>query len=132
MKRNLVLVIVGLVSLTVHSLDETIVFGAPSGPPWIGQFAISVLLVALTALHPRLGRWRLAVPAALLVLLGVFVIGTGWIAHVRPLLERGPGPADASGLLFLLGGVLLLASGALLQQRAMTSWRAVARPWSAG
>jgi len=114
MRRGLVLVIVGLVSLTVHSLDETIVSGAPSGPPWIGQFTSSVVLVALTALYPRLGRWRLA-PAALLPLLGVFVIGTGWNAHVWPLLQRGPGPADVSGVLFLLGGVLLLASGALIQ-----------------
>ena len=94
MNRELVLVGVGLLAMTIHSVDETIVFGAPSGPPWLGQLAIILLLVALTALHSRFGRWRL-VPAAVLVLLGVFVVSTGWTVHVQPLLQRRSGPADA-------------------------------------
>ena len=104
--------------MTLHSLDESIAFGAPSGPPWIAQIAIIVLLVALCALHPRLGTWRLAT-AALLVLLGAFVVRTGWAAHVQPLLVHGPGATDATGVLFLCGGVLLIAAGVLLVERTV-------------
>lgn len=118
MNRELMLVGVGLLAMTIHSVDETIVFGAPSGPPWLGQMAIILLLVTLTALHARLGRWRL-VPAGVLVLLGVFVVSTGWTVHVQPLLQRGSGPADATGVLFLLGGVFLLLSGVVLLQQGM-------------
>lgn len=115
--------------MTIHSVDETIVFGAPSGPPWLGQLAIILLLVALTALHSRLGRWRV-VPAAVLVLLGVFVVSTGWTVHVLPLLQRGSGPADATGVLFLLGGVFLLVSGVLLLQHGKVAWGRTAAPLS--
>ncbi len=120
MTRELVLVCVGLLAMTIHSVDESIAFGAPSGPPWVVQVAMSLVLVALTALHPRLARWRL-VPASASVLLGLFVVGTGWSAHVRPLMQRGPEPSDPSGVLFLLGGVLLLVSGALLFQRTVAA-----------
>ena len=131
MSRELVLVSAGLLAMTIHSVDETLVFGAPSGPPWDGQLAIVLLFVALTALHRRLGDWRL-VPAAVLVLLGAFVVRTGWTVHVGPLLQRGPGPADPSGVLFLVGGMLLLASGALLVERTVTMSRGtVARPRAA-
>jgi len=120
MPRELVLVCVGLLAMTIHSVDETIVFGAPSGPPWVAQIAIILVLVALTALHPRLGRWRLIL-ASVLVLLGLFVVGTGWTAHVRSLMQRGPEPSDPSGALFLVGGLLLLVSGALLFQRIVAA-----------
>ena len=129
MNRELVLVGEGLLAMTIHSVDETIVFGAPSGPPWLGQLAIILLLVALTALHSRLGRWRL-VPAAVLVLLGVFVVSTGRAVHVQPLLQRRSGPANTTGVLFLLGGVFLLVSGVLLLQHGMVTWRRTAGPLS--
>jgi hypothetical protein len=102
MNRELVVVGIGLVAMTLHSLDESIAFGAPSGPPWIAQIAIIVLLVALCALHPRLGPWRLGT-AALLVLLGAFVVRTGWDAHVQPLLVHGPGATTARVLFYLVG-----------------------------
>ncbi len=117
MHRELLLVSVGLLALTLHSLDEMRIFGAPSGPPWAAQIAIVTLLIALTAVHRRLGPWRLLV-AAVLALFGAVVVSTGWSAHVWPLLQRGPGPADATGVLFVVGGLLLLASGGLLVQHA--------------
>ena len=113
MNRELIVVSIGLGAMTIHSLDESIAFGAPSGPPWIAQIAITLLLVALCAVHPRLGAWRL-VPAVVLVLLGGFVVRTGWAGHVQPMLERGPGVTDATGVLFASGGVLLIAAGVLV------------------
>jgi membrane associated rhomboid family serine protease len=116
--RELIVASIGLLAMTIHSLDESIAFGAPSGPPWIAQTAISAFLVALCALHPRLDTWRLAL-AALLALLGVFVVRTGWDAHVQPMLDRGPRATDATGVLFLAGGVLLLAAGFLLVEHTL-------------
>jgi hypothetical protein len=113
MNRELFLVSIGLVLMTIHSVDESMTFGAPSGPAWMAQTAIIVVLVALSAVHPRLGSWRLA-PAALVLLLGTFVVRTGWEAHVQPLLERGTDATDATGVLFLCGGVLLITAGVLL------------------
>lgn len=118
MNRELIVAGIGLLAMTIHSVDESMAFGAPSGPPWFAQTTIVVLLVALCALHPRLGSWRLA-PATLLVLLGAFVVRTGWDAHVQPLLERGPGATDATGVLFFSGGVLLVAAGVLLVERTV-------------
>jgi drug/metabolite transporter (DMT)-like permease len=122
MNRELMLVGVGLLLTTIHSIDESIAFAAPSGPPWVAQAAIVVVLVALCAIHPRLGGWRLA-PAALVSILGAFVVRTGWQAHVQPLLQRGFGPTDPTGVLFVLGGALLLAVGALLLARITTKAR---------
>lgn len=126
MNRELVLVILGLVGFAIHLVDETVAFGAPSGPPWAVQIVLDVLLIALAALHPRLGPWRL-VPGAVFALLGAFVAGSAWMVHVQPLLAGRPGPADATGVLAVAGGVLLFASGALLVQRSLTAGRGVPR-----
>ena len=127
MHRELLLVCVGLAGLTLHALDETRTFGGPSGPPWVAQIAIVTLLTGLTAVHRRLGRLRLGL-AGLLALLGLFVMSTGWSAHLWPLLQRGPGPADASGMLFFAGGVLLLGGGALILRQTSAGGFALTVP----
>lgn len=76
MNRELTLVLVALAGLGIHSLDETLAFGAPSGPPWPLIIAINVLCITLAAAHPRLGSWRV-IPAVLFALLGAFVVSTG-------------------------------------------------------
>src|SRR4051794_8092521 len=118
LNRELVLTAVGLLAMTIHSVDETIAFGAPSGPPWIVQLAITVILLSLCAVHSRVGGFRL-VPAAALCLLGVFVVRTGWEAHVHPLLEHGAGATDVTGALFVTGGLLLVITGTLLLRRSV-------------
>jgi hypothetical protein len=45
--------------------------------------------------------------------------GSGWDAHVQALLEHGSGATDATGVLFLSGGFLLIAAGALLVERTV-------------
>jgi hypothetical protein len=127
MNRELTLVLLALAGLAIHALDETLAFGAPSGPTWPVIIAINVLFITLAGLHPRLGPWRV-MPAALFALLGAFVVSSGWTAHVQPLLGREPGLADATGVVFVACGVLLLVSAGLLVQRVLASRRGAARP----
>jgi hypothetical protein len=70
---------VGLLLITIHCVDESIALRAPSDAQWIAQAAIMVVLVALYAIHPRVGNWRLA-PAALVSILGAVVVRTRWEA----------------------------------------------------
>jgi hypothetical protein len=116
--RELVLAGAGLLAMTIHSVDETIAFGAPSGPPWIVQLTITVVLLSLCAVHWRLGAFRLF-PASALCLLGVVAVRTGWEAHVHPLLEHGAGATDVTGTLFVTGGLLLVTAGTLLLRRGV-------------
>lgn len=117
MNRELLIALLGFAGLWSHSLDEIAVFGQSSGPPLPVQVGLTAVVLALVALHPRLGIWRV-LPAALCALLGLFVTATGWTAHVQPLLQRGSAPADLSGVVFVLGGLLLVADGALILRQA--------------
>ena len=116
MNRPFLLILLGMVALWSHTIDEVATFGQPSGPPIAAQLAITALVLAFAAVQARLGRWR-AVPAALVGLLGLFATGMGWVAHVQPLLRHGPGPADYSGVIFMLGGLLLVTGAALILRR---------------
>ncbi len=57
-------------------------------------------------------------PAGLVRFLGLFLTATGWVTHVQPLLQQGPAPTDFTGVLFLLGGLLLVVNGGLMLRRA--------------
>ena len=120
MNRPFLLILLGMVALWSHTIDEVAAFGQPSGPPLGAQLAITALVLAFAAVQARLGRWRV-VPAALVGLLGLFATGMGWAAHVQPLLWRGPGPADYTGVIFMLGGLLLVTGAALILRQAATS-----------
>ncbi len=120
MNRPFPLILLGMVALWSHTIDEVATFVRPSSPPLTAQLAITALVLAFAAVQARLGRWR-AVPAALVGLLGLFATGMGWVAHVQPLLRRGPGPADYTGVIFMLGGLLLVAGTALILRETATS-----------
>jgi uncharacterized protein len=97
----------GLALVAAHLLDLSV-----SGPAtaWWGVLAILALPAAWFALQPRLirpTRFGLALPT------GLLAIGFGAVSHGLHVVNSGPDWRDVSGVGMILGGGLLVASGAV-------------------
>jgi hypothetical protein len=96
----------GLALVAAHLLDLAI-----SGPAtaWWGVLAIVALPAAWYALQPRLIR---PTRFALALVVGLLAIGFGVVSHGLHVVNSGPDWRDVTGVGMVIGGVLLVGSGA--------------------
>lgn len=121
--REQALVAFGFALMLVHNLDEA--FGHPEDGGK-GNLAVGLVLAALViVLFSRMTRrWRLWV----LGLLGLNAVLQGGFGHVAHLLRGDPTPLDWSGLLFVAGGLLLIAIAIAEFRRPRRATRRAAQP----
>jgi hypothetical protein len=97
---------VGFALLLLHNLDEAFVHPESGGR--VSLVGTAVLAVLVVVLYRRLGRWW---RAAMTGLLGLLATLQGFTGHVWHVVVGGAAPLDYSGILYLLGGLVLLSTG---------------------
>jgi uncharacterized protein len=128
------LLLAGLALIAAHLLDHAL-----SGPATtvLGVLAIVAVPAAWALAQPRLTR---PTRLALGVVVGLLAVGFGTTSHGLHIVNSGFDWRDASGIGYLLGGLLLMASGLTAvaaprraPRRAGLGWRAAhGAGWLAG
>ena len=98
------LLLAGLALVTLHLLDLAF-SGAATSP--LAVLGIVALPAAWAALQPRMIR---PTRIALAVPVGLLAVGFGVTSHGLHAVHLGPDRYDVTGLLFIAGGLALLAS----------------------
>jgi pimeloyl-ACP methyl ester carboxylesterase len=119
------LLVAGLVLVTVHLL--VLAFSGPD-TALLGVVLIVAVPLAWVSAQPRLIR---ATRVALAVSIGLIAVGFGVISHGLHAVLLGPDWIDLSGLAFIVGGLLLLASAAAAALTPRRPTRARGRVWRA-
>jgi pimeloyl-ACP methyl ester carboxylesterase len=128
------LLLAGLALITAHLLDLSF---SGAATPLLGVLAIVGLPVAWVFAQPRVTR---PTRLALAVVVGLVAAGFGVTSHGLHVLNSGPDWRDVTGVAYIVGGLLLAASGlaaAVAPRRAPRrtglAWRAAhGAGWLAG
>lgn len=105
----------GMALAMVHLADFAFVHHGAGGAT---DFAIAVVISALLLIGYRwLPVWLRALAATLL---GTYVATQGLVGHVLRIVTGGAAGADYSGVLYAVGGLIILGLGIVLATRLRT------------
>lgn len=97
-------VVLAIILMLVHNADEA--FGHPEPGGWTNLAMVAVIGAVVVAVLPRLSWiWR----AVVLGLLGLDASAMGFGGHLMHVVDGTATPLDYSGILFVAGGLTLIA-----------------------
>lgn len=97
-------VVLAIILMLVHNADEA--FGHPEPGGWTNLAMVAVIGAVVVAVLPRLSWiWR----AVVLGLVGLDAAAQGVGGHVVKVIDGTATPLDRSGILFVAGGLILIA-----------------------